>query len=187
MRGFSYNQEPTGSGFIPRCLACCLLIMLFFFPVREGGSVEALRLSSPAFEQNRPIPSEYTCDGSDVNPALAIAGVPPGAKSLALIVDDPDAPSGMWVHWVLWNISPDTAEIREHAVPAGAQEGINDFRKRAYGGPCPPSGTHRYFFKLYALDSVLDPGRSANKAALERAMKGHIIAQTELIGLYARK
>lgn len=148
--------------------------------------MEALKLSSPAFKHNQQIPSKYTCDGKDVNPPLAIESVPAGAKSLALIVDDPDAPAGTWVHWVVWNIAIGTKEIREHAVPAGAAQGMNDFRKRDYGGPCPPSGTHRYFFKLYALDTMLNLDGSATKAALERAMKGHIIAQTELVGLYKR-
>jgi Raf kinase inhibitor-like YbhB/YbcL family protein len=104
-----------------------------------------------------------------------------------LIVDDPDAPAGTWVHWVLWNIGPDTKEIGENTVPSGALQGVNDFRKHDYGGPCPPSGTHRYFFKLYALDMKLGLGPKTNKAELERAMKGHIIAQGELIGLYKRK
>ncbi len=149
--------------------------------------MEALKLTSPAFKHNGLIPSKYTCDGSDINPSLTIAGAPPGAKSLALIVDDPDAPAGTWVHWVIWNISPKTAEIGEDAVPSGATQGTNDFRRRGYGGPCPPSGTHRYFFKLYALDTVLDLGGSTTKAALERAMKGHIMEQTEMVGLYKRK
>jgi hypothetical protein len=116
-----------------------------------------------------------------------IENAPLTAKSLALIVDDPDAPAGNWVHWVVWNIDPTTDEIRENTVPSGALQGINDFRKQDYGGPCPPSGTHRYFFKLYALDMMLSLGPKANKTELERAMKGHIVAQGELIGLYRRR
>lgn len=146
-----------------------------------------LSLSSPAFQHNSHIPAKYTCDGTDVNPPLVVANSAPGARSLALIVDDPDAPRGTWVHWVVWNISPDTREIKEHTVPSGASEGMNDFRKRSYGGPCPPSGTHRYFFKLYALDTTLALGSSTTKADLEQAMKGHILVQAEFVGLYARK
>jgi Raf kinase inhibitor-like YbhB/YbcL family protein len=149
--------------------------------------MDTLKLSSPAFKHNESIPSKYTCDGADVNPPLVIENVPPGTKSLALIVDDPDAPAGTWVHWVLWNIDPATKEIRENAVPSGALQGINDFRKSDYGGPCPPSGTHRYFFKLYALEMMLSLGPKTKKAELERAMKGHIVAQGELLGLYKRK
>jgi Raf kinase inhibitor-like YbhB/YbcL family protein len=113
--------------------------------------------------------------------------VPQAAKSLALIVDDPDAPAGTWVHWVLWNISPSTKDLKENTVPQGAEQGMNDFRKRSYGGPCPPYGTHRYFFKLYALDTTLSLGPNTTKASLEKAMTGHIMAQGELIGLYKRK
>ncbi len=149
--------------------------------------MEKLTISSPAFGHNGNIPSKYTCDGKDLNPPLAIRNVPPGAKSLVLIVDDPDAPAGTWVHWLLWNIAPDAAEIREDSVPKGAIQGINDFRKHAYGGPCPPSGTHRYFFKLYALDGLLNIGPNSQKAELEKAMQGHILSQTEIIGLYKRK
>jgi Raf kinase inhibitor-like YbhB/YbcL family protein len=148
--------------------------------------MSTLRITSPSFGNNGNIPPKFTCDGADVNPALAIENVPTGAKSLALIVDDPDAPAGIWVHWVVWNIPADIKEIKEHSVPAGASQGLTDFRKRAYGGPCPPSGTHRYFFKLYALDALLNLGSDTTKAALERAMKGHIVAQAEIIGLYRR-
>jgi Raf kinase inhibitor-like YbhB/YbcL family protein len=149
--------------------------------------MSALRLSSAAFPHSGMIPAKFTCDGADVSPHLAIADAPAGTASFALIVDDPDAPVGNWVHWVVWNIGADTREIAENTVPPGALLGINDFRKQKYGGPCPPSGTHRYFFKLYALDAapVLKPG--ATKAQLEAAMKGHILDQAELIGLYRRK
>lgn len=149
--------------------------------------MSTLKISSTVFTHNGSIPSKYTCDGADVNPPLAIENVPTGAKSLALIVDDPDALAGAWVHWVVWNIDPSLKEIKEHAVPAGASVGMTDFGNQKYGGPCPPTGTHRYFFKLYALDArlVLDP--NSTKEALENAMKGHILAQTELIGLYKRK
>jgi Raf kinase inhibitor-like YbhB/YbcL family protein len=168
------------------------LIAFIFIPVSDSPITEAadmgtMKISSPAFKHNEMIPSKYTCDGADVNPALVIEGVPAEAKSLALIMDDPDAPRGTWVHWVVWNVNPKIREIKENTVPDGGKQGINDFRKHDYGGPCPPSGTHRYFFKLYALDATLDLGPNATKAQLESAMKGHIIARTEMIGLYTRK
>lgn len=173
-----------------RIIRTVLLFMFFVVsPVifMEAKDMGTLKLSSSAFKHNDSIPSKYTCDGADVNPPLVIENAPLNAKSLALIVDDPDAPSGNWVHWVVWNIDPTTNEIRENTVPSGALQGINDFRRHDYGGPCPPSGTHRYFFKLYALDMMLGLGPKANKAELERAMKGHVIAQVELIGLYRRR
>jgi len=146
-----------------------------------------LKISSTAFTPNGSIPSKYTCDGADVNPPLAIENVPTEAKALVLIVDDPDAPVGTWVHWVMWNINPSTKEIKENSVPQDAVQGMTDFRKQKYGGPCPPSGTHRYFFKLYAIDSTLPLRPNSTKPVVEGAMKGHILAKAELIGLYARK
>jgi Raf kinase inhibitor-like YbhB/YbcL family protein len=168
-------------------IVCGAVILVSQAMGAEVTGMGALKLSSPAFKYNQMIPFKYTCDGADVNPPLAIESAPAGAKSLALVVDDPDAPAGTWVHWVLWNIDPGTTEIGENSVPSTARQGVNDFRKRSYGGPCPPSGTHRYFFKLYALDTVPDLGQDTTKSALERAMKGHIIAETELIGVYKRK
>jgi len=149
--------------------------------------MSTLTLSSLAFQHNGHIPEKYTCDGENVCPSLMIEDVPPGAKSLVLIVDDPDAPSGTWVHWVVWNVKPDTREIKEGSPPPGASQGLTDFRQRTYGGPCPPSGTHRYFFKLYALDMTLVLAADSTKTALEKAMKGHILDRCELIGLYSRK
>jgi hypothetical protein len=170
------------------------LVLLFlaglFLPTleaREDKKMAELKISSPVFENNDAIPKKYTCDGADVNPPLKFENIPSAAKSLALIVDDPDAPGGTWVHWVLWNIAPGTAEVKENTIPAGALQGMNDFRKHDYGGPCPPSGTHRYFFKLYALDAPLTLSPGAKKADLEKAMKGHIIAQAQVVGLYSRK
>lgn len=145
----------------------------------------AMKISSPVFKNNEFIPAKYTCDGQDVNPPLLIQEVPEGAKSLALIIDDPDAPMGTFVHWIVWNIPPSIAVIKENSLPEGASQGINDFGRNSYGGPCPPSGTHRYYFKLYALDSLLEL-KSARKEDLERAMRGHIIGKTELVGLYKR-
>ncbi len=148
----------------------------------QGG--EAMKLTSSAFEHNQMIPSKFTCEGEDVNPTLNISEIPPEGKFLALIVDDPDAPMGTWVHWVVFNI-PVTAAIEENSRPG--LQGINDFGRRDYGGPCPPSGTHRYFFKIYALDTKLDLKEGISKAQLEKAMQGHILAQGELIGLYKKK
>jgi len=148
--------------------------------------MKGLQIVSPAFRHNELIPKKYTCDGKDVNPPLLIENIPSAAKSLTLIVDDPDAPVGTWVHWVVWNISPGTREIKEDSVPKGAEQGVNDFRKNDYGGPCPPSGTHRYFFKLYALDAMLNLSSKTKKSDLEGAMKGHILEKAELVGLYRR-
>ena len=144
-------------------------------------------ISSPAFSNNSPIPKKFTCQGEDSNPALIIENIPAGTKSLALIVDDPDAPMGTWVHWVVFNIHPDNLsryEIKEKTVP-GIQ-GINDFQQLNYGGPCPPSGTHRYFFKIYALDNDLNLKAGSGKAAVEKAMPGHVLDKAELIGLYKK-
>ena len=155
--------------------------------------VEAtMKLHSPAFEANSMIPRKYTCDGADISPPLSWSETPAGTKSLVLICDDPDAPMRTWVHWVVYNLSPQTLSLPEN-IPAkkpladGGLQGINDFRKIAYGGPCPPGGTHRYFFKLYALDTTLDLQPGASKAQVESAMAGHILAQGELIGRYQRK
>ncbi len=142
-----------------------------------------MNLSSPAFEAQQEIPGKHTCDGEDVSPALEIADIPDAAKSLALIVDDPDAPAKTWVHWVVYDIAP-TARIEENSVPG--TRGQNDFGKLAYGGPCPPSGRHRYFFKLYALDAELGLDEGASKEQVEQAMEGHILDQAELVGTYSR-
>ena len=145
-----------------------------------------MKLTSPAFENNQLIPKKYTCDGKDINPPLQISEVPAGTKTLVLIVDDPDAPMGTWVHWVVWNISPETTLIEENSVPQGSIQGVNDFNKNSYGGPCPPSGTHRYYFKLYALNTELSLSSSARKEDVEKAMEGAILEKAELIGLYRR-
>jgi Raf kinase inhibitor-like YbhB/YbcL family protein len=169
-------------------------VLYLFIPVitvhilyAEAFAMDAIKISSTAFTQNGSIPAKYTCDGLDVSPPLVIENVPPEARSLALIVDDPDAPAGTWVHWVVWNIDPATKEIKENSLPPGSLEGMSDFRKRGYGGPCPPGGTHRYFFKLYALDTMMTLGPNTTKALLEQAIKRHIVAQSELIGRYKRK
>ena len=145
--------------------------------------MQKLKIMSSAFKYNERIPAKYTCDGIDVNPPLKFRNIPTGTKSLALIVDDPDAPMGTWIHWIVWNMPP-TEEIDEDTVPG--IEGINDFNKNSYGGPCPPSGVHRYFFKIFALNAMLDLNSNARKRDLEEAMKGKIISEGELIGLYGR-
>ena len=167
----------------------CIIFFLLAWPAynKEVIKMTAIDVTSPAFKNGESIPRVYTCDGKDVSPPLAIGKVPPAAKSLALIVDDPDAPVGTWVHWVLWNIDPKTTEIRENSVPSGAMQGKNDFRKNNYGGPCPPSGTHRYFFKVYALNSALQLNTNATKTDLENAMKGRVLAEGVLMGRYTRK
>lgn len=152
--------------------------------IKEGGGT--MQLTSRAFKANETIPDKYTCDGANINPPLTIRGVPEGTKSLALIVNDPDAPSGDWAHWTVWNIAPEVEEIEENSVPEGAVEGVTDFGQPGYGGPCPPSGSHRYHFKVYALDVNLDLDASAKKAGVEVAMAGHILGETMLVGKYQR-
>jgi hypothetical protein len=153
----------------------------------------SLQLTSNAFTHNGAIPAKYTCEGQDVSPPLAWAGVPARAQSLVLIVDDPDAPDPAapkmtWVHWVLYNIPPSASALAEGVkqLPAGTREGLNDWQRTGYGGPCPPIGRHRYFHKLYALDAVLPDLGRPTKAKLEAAMKLHIIAHAELIGTYQK-
>ena len=146
-----------------------------------------MKITSSVFTHNSKILSKYTCDGENVNPPLQFLDVPKNAKSLVLIVDDPDAPSKTWVHWVVYNIDPKTTKVDENSIPQDSIEGMTDFGKPGYGGPCPPSGVHRYFFKLYALDTILDLPQNATKQMVEQKMQGHIIDQTELIGLYSRE
>jgi Raf kinase inhibitor-like YbhB/YbcL family protein len=152
----------------------------------------AMKLTSPAFEDGGFIPTRHTCDGEDVSPALEWTGVPEGAKSLALICDDPDAPAGTWVHWVIYDIPPSLAGLPEAIPPTevtaeGAKQGKNDFRRTGYGGPCPPPGSpHRYFFKLYALDTEPGLPAGATKADLLRVMEGHVLAEAQLAGRYGR-
>lgn len=156
----------------------------------------ALTLTSESFSHNQSIPAKHTCDDQDISPSLAWRGVPADTKSLVLIVDDPDAPDPAapkmtWVHWVLYNIPPDTVGLAEGTsganLPPGTLQGMNDWQRTGYGGPCPPVGTHRYFHKLYALDTILPDLQIPTKAVLEKAMQGHIIANSELIGLYQRQ
>jgi Raf kinase inhibitor-like YbhB/YbcL family protein len=149
-------------------------------------------LTCPSFEPAELIPSVYTCDGKDLSPPLRWTEAPAGTKSFALISDDPDAPVGTWVHWVVWNIPASVNSLEENqakkdSLPGGIRQGTTDFRRIGYGGPCPPSGVHRYFFHLYALDTLLDLPATTTKAGLEKAMTGHVLAQAELMGKYRRK
>ncbi len=146
--------------------------------------MQELTVKSSVFESKKPIPKKYTCDGNDINPPLTIEGTPKDAKTLVLLVDDPDAPSGTFDHWVVWNIPASTNKIEENSVPG--KEGMNGARQLGYYGPCPPSGTHRYFFKVYALDDELSLGINSKKKDVEKAMQGHILSKGELIGLYSR-
>ncbi len=170
-------------------LTVLLLSMLMAMPGRakEAKKMKELTITSSAFADGKAIPARYACDGPDISPPLAFGAVPDGTRSLALIVDDPDAPVGTWVHWVMWNVPADVHAVGEGSVPAGAKQGVNDFRRNSYGGPCPPSGTHRYYFRLYALDTTLDLAPSTDRGALEKAMKGHIIAHGQLMGTYRRR
>ena len=159
-----------------------LLIAIASFAAGEAK----MKITSSAFQQGANIPSKFTCDGSDTSPPLQITGIPSNAKTLVLIADDPDAPGGLFTHWLVWNLPPQTSSIAEGSSPRGVQ-GANDFGKSGYRGPCPPPGTHRYSFKVFALDRELDLRSGAKRSQVDNAMKGHIIAQGELVGRYARK
>ena len=175
------------------------LLSVAFVPIVCGsGATEkpgknVMQLTSTAFNEGGAIPARFTCDGSDASPALKWSGAPSGAKSLALIADDPDAPVGTWVHWVVYDLPVSANELPEDTpksqyLPGGAKQGLNDFKRLGYGGPCPPPGKpHRYFFKLYALDALLELKPGANKKEVEHAMEKHILAQAQLMGTYKRK
>lgn len=168
--------------------AMLIFILIPFATVaKEVNKMAEMIITSPTFEQNKPIPERHTCDGLDINPPLQIKAVPDGTKSLAVIMDDPDAPVSIWAHWLVWNIPSQTREINENSLPAGAVLGLNSWKRNSYEGPCPPSGIHRYFFKFYALDTTLNLSPATIKADLERVMRGHILAQAELMGTYKRK
>ena len=157
----------------------------------EGEQAMPFVLTSTAFRQGESIPERYSCDGEDISPALQWTDPPAGTQSLALVLDDPDAPRGTWVHWVLFNLPAAARGLPEGVSdaaeqPDGGRHGKNSWGQSGYGGPCPPGGTHRYFFKLYALDQVLELGALASKAELKAAMQGHILAQAELMGTYSR-
>jgi Raf kinase inhibitor-like YbhB/YbcL family protein len=172
--------------------AATLTAAMFSMAVFARGEGN-MRIISTAFTHDGAIPLFYTCEGKDVSPPLAWSDIPPGTKSLALIVDDPDAPDPAapkmtWVHWVLYNLPPTSDSLPEGAktLPAGGKEGVNDWKRTGYGGPCPPIGRHRYFHKLYALDTVLPDLKQPTKAKLEEAMKGHILSEARLMGTYQK-
>jgi len=153
---------------------------------QSGTKTDEFKISSFAFKNGGEIPKKYTCDGANINPPLQFENVPAKTKSLALVFDDIDAPRGTYVHWILWNIDPKIKEIRENSVPEGAVQGMNDFKKQNYGGPCPPRRAHKYVFKIYALDILLDLNIHSTKRDLEKAMEGYIITRTQLTGVYKR-
>ncbi len=163
----------------------------------EAGPASSMQVTSPAFAANGPIPPRFTCEGEDVSPALNWTGVPAGARSLVLIVDDPDAPdpaapTRTWVHWVLYNLPPDAAGLPEAVrsatdLPSGTAEGLNDWNRVGWGGPCPPVGRHRYHFRLFALDRLLPDLRTPSRAQLDQAMQGHVMAQAVLVGTYQKQ
>jgi Raf kinase inhibitor-like YbhB/YbcL family protein len=160
--------------------------MLFVAITSFAAGGDRMTIASSAFRQSGNIPSKFTCDGGNTNPPLQITGVPSQAKTLVLIADDPDAPGGLFTHWLVWNIPSQTNSIAEGSAPKGVH-GTNDFGKSGYGGPCPPSGTHRYYFRVFALDRELALPSGGKRSQLDAAMKGHVIAQGELMGRYARK
>ena len=180
-----------GKNLIP--VAVILLVGALAARADKGGTM-ALVITSPSFQANGEIPSVHTCEGKDQSPPLAWQGAPAGTKSFALIVDDPDAPDPKapkmtWVHWVLYDLPPTAAGLPEgvKSLPAGTREGTNDWKRTGWGGPCPPIGRHRYFFKLYALDAVLGDLHQPTKEKLLAAMKGHVLGEGEIIGTYQKK
>lgn len=164
----------------------CAVAMLFAVTASFAAGGAGMTIGSSAFHQGGDIPAKFTCDGGGTSPPLQITGIPSEAKSLVLIADDPDAPSGMFTHWLVWNIPPQTNSVAEGSPPKGVL-GKNDFGKSGYGAPCPPTGAHRYYFRVFALDRELSLPSGAKRSQLEAAMKGHVIAQGELMGRYARK
>lgn len=179
---------------------CFIMTQLILLSIISSANAEEvttmMQLSSPGFENRKGIAKQFTCDGENISPALEWSGVPEGTGSLVLIVDDPDAPDPAnprmtWVHWVLYNIPATVVSlpkgVKDKALPKGTLQGLNDWKKTGYGGPCPPVGRHRYFHKLYALDTVLPDLARPTKAKLEKAMEGHVLSKAELIGLYQRR
>lgn len=174
-------------------IAAAILILGLLYVVRpyvfqkKSTSVQqSMKLSSPVFDHSGKIPVDYTCDGKGIHPPLAISGVPEGTAALAIIVDDPDAPAGTFTHWIIWNINPATKEIGDGVVPEKSQEGTNSAGSTGFVSPCPPNGQHRYFFTLFALDAKLGLDGKAMKANVEKAMAGHVMAQSLLMGVYSR-
>jgi hypothetical protein len=166
------------------CIGCAFAAAIVVAFAAGGGKI---KVSSSAFQEGGTIPEKFSKNGQNVSPELRIEGAPAETKSLALIVDDPDAPVGLFTHWLVWNIDPKTTEIAEGSASSGAVQGKNDFGEIGYGGPQPPSGTHRYFFKVFALDRTLDLKPGAKRKEVDAAMKGHVISQGQLMGKYSKK
>ncbi len=183
------SPHESGMPHLPVRVTHAALIRVLFLVAAGGGKME---LKSRAFEPGAMIPAKYTCDGENVSPPLDWSDPPAGTQSFALVSDDPDAPVGTWVHWVIWNIPAGARALEENlpkreSLSNGANQGTNDFRRIGYRGPCPPSGTHRYFFKLYALDTALSLPPHTTKSVLDKAMRGHILGQAGLMGSYRRR
>ena len=190
-------MDRTGIQWLSKVVALLLFMMMSVASAGAGDTTAegvgmAFLLTSPAFKEGEEIPAKYTCEGQDISPLLDWTAPPQATKSFALIANDPDAPGKIWVHWVIFNIPGATALLRESfpsnpELPDGTRQGMTDFGRTGYGGPCPPAGTHRYYFTLYALDAGLDLPPSATANSLERAMSGHILGKTQLMGTYRRK
>src|SRR6266705_3591218 len=160
------------------------IVLAAIVSLAAGGA--KMKITSSAFQEGGDIPSKFSRDGQDINPALRIEGTPSNAKTLLLIMDDPDAPVGLFTHWLVWNIDSKTTEIAEKSVPKGAVQGTNDYQTLGYGGPQPPSGTHRYYFRIFALDQTLELKAGAKRKELDKEISGHVIAQGQLMGRYTR-
>jgi Raf kinase inhibitor-like YbhB/YbcL family protein len=165
--------------------ACAVAVAAFAAFAATGGTT--MKVTSSVFKEGGMIPDKFSKDGQNLNPPLKIEGTPADAKSLLLIMDDPDAPVGLFTHWLVWNIDPKTTEVAEGSVPSGAVQGTNDYPNIGYGGPQPPSGTHRYYFKIFALDRLLDLESGAKRKEVDEAMRGHVVGQGELMGRYSHK
>jgi Raf kinase inhibitor-like YbhB/YbcL family protein len=170
-----------------------VLVLINWTAMAGAAAAGMFQISSPSFKQGEPIPSQFTCDGKSISPALDWTNAPAGTRSFAIIVDDPDAPSGTWVHWVYYNVPSGSTGARENfprpaSPPQGGSQGVNSFKKVGYDGPCPPGGSpHRYYFRLYALDTLVQLKPKATRSDLDAAMEGHILGQAELMGTYRRK
>ena len=169
-----------------RGLSASIALAILISAASVSSATAQIKITSDDFQSGGNLPLKFTCDGSGTNPALRISGAPATAKSLVLVVDDPDAPSGLFTHWLVWNIDPKMTSIGEGSSPAGTL-GRNDFGQQRFGAPCPPSGTHRYFFKIFALDCRLNLGGGENRAQLDAAMKGHVLMEGQLMARYSRR
>ncbi len=188
-RSFTESKRKASRlGFM--CIAAAMVLATSGSLMSPPDAHKKMSLSSSAFKDGQPIPVDYTCDGKNISPPLSWTGAPSETKSLLLIVDDPDAPSGVWTHWIVWNLSTDTSDLPEGFTKSrsNATQGNNDFKKPGYGGPCPPAGkAHRYFFRIYALDTTLDVPAGATRKQIDAAMAKHVLSMGQLMGTYQRK